>query len=589
LEKAALESEPRPVFFRRVDGAVQSLPTWVKTCRGGGTRAAFAILVTAVAADPAGDERGRRASPSLEFGSVAEEHGESSATVIADRPEADASRLRLLRRLMVAQEDERARIAQHLHDDLGQLLTSLRLTLGGLRSSVETQPGLARLVDSALALLTNIDDGLDFLAWELRPAALEGLGLAKVIEGYVSEWSRHTSVLARFHSRLTEADRFPPAIEATIYRIAQEALNNVAKHSQARTVNVTLEPRHGRLVLAVEDDGIGFAVHEARDRTMGLSGMRERAGAVGGTIEWEPTPGGGTTVLATIPMVDTPLAAPAASSIALIGQDAALVAKVTPTDAVLGALRARLLDLQHAVAARDEFIATVAHELRNPISPLVFQVRLALDKTDQMAAAGEVATIPWVQTQLRRMEQRLHRLLETLDRLLDVSRLSTGRIDLQPESLDFAQIVQEVLTGFEAELAVARCPVSFTTRGETVGCWDRIRLEQICRNLISNAVRFGAGRPLTIEVNGDSNRVTLVVCDHGIGIARSLHSRIFERFERGVERRSGGFGIGLWVAKNICIAMNGEISVESEPGAGACFTVTLPRRIGATSVLQEKL
>ena len=133
----------------------------------------------------------------------------------------------------------------------------------------------------------------------------------------------------------------------------------------------------------------------------------------------------------------------------------------TPTDAVLGALRGRLLELQNAVGARDEFIATVAHELRNPISPLVFQVRLALDKTEQMASSGEAPTVAWVQSQLRRMEQRLHRLLETLDRLLDVSRLATGRIDLQLEPLDLVQVAQEVLSSFEAELAVARCPVSF--------------------------------------------------------------------------------------------------------------------------------
>ena len=97
-------------------------------------------------------------------------------------------------------------------------------------------------------------------------------------------------------------------------------------------------------------------------------------------------------------------------------------------------MRARLQELQHAVAARDEFIATVAHELRNPVAPLMFQLRLAIEKAEQMASAGEPLPAEWVQSQLRRIEQRLHRLLETLDRLLDVSRLSTGRIDLQPEA-----------------------------------------------------------------------------------------------------------------------------------------------------------
>ena len=244
---------------------------------------------------------------------------------------------------------------------------------------------------------------------------------------------------------------------------------------------------------------------------------------------------------------------------------------------MLNAARSRLGELQHALAARDEFIATVAHELRNPVAPLMFQIRLAIDKAEQIAAASEPVPVDWVQTQLRRIEQRLHRLLETLDRLLDVSRLSTGRIDLQPERVSLATAVREVVSSFESELRVARCTLAFTERGDTDGWWDRMRVEQICQNLLSNAIRFGAGRPIAIAVEGDRDFATLQVRDHGVGIARELHARIFERFERGVERRSGGFGIGLWVVKNICMAMGGSISVESELGEGACFTVMLPR------------
>ena len=109
--------------------------------------------------------------------------------------------------------------------------------------------------------------------------------------------------------------------------------------------------------------------------------------------------------------------------------------------------------------------------------------------------------VEWVQSQLRRIEQRLHRLLETLDRLLDVSRLSTGRIDLQPEPMNLAQAVREVISTFEAELAVARCKLTFSERGDATGTWDRLRLEQICRNLLSNAMRFGAGRPIEVVVD----------------------------------------------------------------------------------------
>jgi signal transduction histidine kinase len=244
----------------------------------------------------------------------------------------------------------------------------------------------------------------------------------------------------------------------------------------------------------------------------------------------------------------------------------------------LAAIRTRLQELQRAVGARDEFIATVAHELRNPISPLAFQVRLALNKTEQLAATGTPVSVEWIQTQLRGVERRLHRVLETLDRLLDVSRLSTGRIDLQVEPMNLAEVVREVIDAFEGELAVARCKVTLSERGTATGVWDRLRVEQVCRNLLSNAIRFGAGRPIEIAVDADHDFATLEVRDHGIGIAADQQSKIFERFEQGVETRSGGFGIGLWIVRNICVAMGGTVSVESAVGDGACFTVLLPRR-----------
>jgi signal transduction histidine kinase len=243
------------------------------------------------------------------------------------------------------------------------------------------------------------------------------------------------------------------------------------------------------------------------------------------------------------------------------------------------AIRARLQELQRAVAARDEFIATVSHELRNPIAPLAFQVKLALDKTEQFAAAGTPVSTDWIQTQLRGVEQRLHRLLETLDRLLDVSRLSTGRIDLQVEPMNLGQVVREVIGAFDAELAVARCKLTFTERSEATGVWDRVRVEQVFRNLLSNALRFGAGRPIEVAVDSTREFATVSIRDHGIGIAPAQQSKIFERFERGLEQRSGGFGIGLWIVRNICVAMGGTVSVESTVGEGATFTVRLPRRL----------
>ena len=501
------------------------------------------------------------------------------AAEIADRTQAEASRARLLRRLVVAQEDERRRLAQDLHDGLGQRLTALRLILEGLDGHPS---GQSTETATALEMLARIDQDVDFIAWELRPAALDEVGLARVLESYVKEWSRHAGVPAAFHARPGNLPQFAPEVEASIYRIAQEALNNVAKHARARSANVLLELRGENLALVIEDDGVGFQPAAKGDTMLGLTGMRERALAVGGTVELEPTPGGGTTVLACIPTTGCREHLRTAGDprdgtdpdFAHADRDDTIEA----SGPALTAIRTRLQELQRAVGARDEFIATVAHELRNPIAPLTFQVRLALNKAEQLAAAGTPISVEWIQTQLRGVEQRLYRLLETLDRLLDVSRLSTGRIDLQAEPMDLAEVVREVIEGFEAELAVARCNLTLSARGEATGSWDRLRVEQVFRNLLSNAIRFGAGRPIEVAVDADSDFASVTVRDHGIGIAPDQQSKIFERFERGSEQRSGGFGIGLWIVRNICAAMGGAVSVESTLGEGACFTVMLPRR-----------
>ena len=504
-------------------------------------------------------------------------------TEIVDRTQVEAARMRLLRRLIVAQEDERRRIARDLHDDLGQRLTGLRLALEALGVSTGDDAALTGTIADALGMLAHIDEGLDFLAWELRPAALDELGLIKVLDTYVEEWSRHAGVRALFHAPLQDVERFAAEIEVSVYRIAQEALHNVAKHARARSVNVLLETRGEHIVVVIEDDGVGFHGVGSSEQMIGLTGMRERAAAVGGTLDIEPTPGGGTTVLARIPIVlparlgrahdqrsgDQPGGASSSDGSTAVADS---------NGTVLTSMRARLQELQHAVASRDEFIATVAHELRNPVAPLMFQLRLAIEKAEHMAPAGEALPSEWVQSQLRRIEQRLHRLLETLDRLLDVSRLSTGRIDLQPEPMNLARVVRDVIGTFEAELSVARCTVVLTERQEATGSWDVLRIEQICRNLVSNAIRFGAGRPIDVVVDADPECATLEVRDHGVGIAPTLHTRIFERFERGAEQRSGGFGIGLWVVKSVCVAMGGTVAVESDLGEGACFTVRLPRR-----------
>ncbi len=491
----------------------------------------------------------------------------------------EEARIRLLRRLVIAQEEERRRIARDLHDHLGQQLTSLRLKIEAVRSGAASLPTVHATLTQADALLVQIDRDIDFLSWELRPAALDDLGLRAVLENYVHEWSRHSNVPARFHAEGVTDERVAPEIEATLYRIAQEALNNVARHARARAVDVLLEQRGRTMSLIVEDDGIGFDPATVSTKMIGLLGMRERATVVGGTLDIEPTAGGGMTVLARVPLHLTDVRAPEGSMAPAETAGAADGLGARVSSELMPRSSSRIQELQRAVAARDEFIATVAHELRNPISPLMFQVRLSIDKAEQMDRSGEPVSADWARAQLRRIEQRLHRLLETLDRLLDVSRLSSGRIDLELDEVDLVESVRDVLLSFEAELAVAKCEMKVTMPASVLGRWDRLRLDQICRNLVSNAIRFGAGRPIHVTVEADNDVATLRVRDYGIGISADKQEVIFERFERGPDAtRSGGFGIGLWMVRTVCTAMGGSITVESAVGVGATFAVRLPRR-----------
>jgi two-component system, chemotaxis family, CheB/CheR fusion protein len=210
----------------------------------------------------------------------------------------------LMKRLVTAQEEQRARISRDLHDQLGQQLTALRLAL---ERHVDHGGASAQDLDRALAMTRDIDAAIDFLAWELRPTALDDLGLAAALPRYVEEWSNHHGISARFESRGSVANVLPPELETTFYRIVQEALNNVAKHSHAGAVDIVLERRDAEVVLVIEDDGVGFdgtADHDGKG--IGLVGMRERAALTGATLQVETSPGNGTTVYLRAPIQVSP-------------------------------------------------------------------------------------------------------------------------------------------------------------------------------------------------------------------------------------------------------------------------------------------
>lgn len=223
---------------------------------------------------------------------------------VAVRQDAEAQIKALFKRLVSVQEDERRRIARDIHDQLGQALTALRLHLELLRNDAALPPALIQPVERTQRTSAEIDSSLDFLTWQLRPVALDHLGLPSALAGLVSGWMARFGIAAEYARTGAELPRLPADVETNLYLIAQEALHNVYKHARATSVTVLLQHLGDSLQLTVEDDGRGFdpaSAAAAAPEHLGLVSMRERTGLIGGALQIESSQAG-TTVLVRVPL-----------------------------------------------------------------------------------------------------------------------------------------------------------------------------------------------------------------------------------------------------------------------------------------------
>jgi signal transduction histidine kinase len=255
-----------------------------------------------------------------------------------------------------------------------------------------------------------------------------------------------------------------------------------------------------------------------------------------------------------------------------------------PADAsalVLAELRGRIAVLEDELRARDAFIIAAAHELRNPISPLMLHVQRLTTVARKAEARPEGGVpAPWLSNQLDMFGKRLTRFLSALNRILDVSSIQSGRIQLVTEDVDLAELVRDVSGGFERELVAAGSTLTLEVEASLPGRWDRMRLEQVVSNLLSNAIRYGDSKPILVAARAQPDGfVELTVKDQGVGIAEADQARIFQRFERAHLQYRSGFGVGLWMVQQLCEAMGGSVRVESSPGEGAAFRVVLPTNL----------
>jgi PAS domain S-box-containing protein len=226
---------------------------------------------------------------------------------IAEHRAAEERIKRLLREIVHTQEGERRRIARDLHDQLGQQLNAMAINLDILKKECEEHNIPCERIETIQAIVEQLDSDVDFLTWQLRPTVLDDLGLLAALRKYVHEWSKHFGIQVEVFSTGMEKNRLSMEVETMLYRIAQEALNNVSKHSQAKNVSLLLERRPDEIWLTIEDDGSGFelekqAVSGGDGDGLGLIGIRERTALVGGTVDIESSPGKGTNILVRIPL-----------------------------------------------------------------------------------------------------------------------------------------------------------------------------------------------------------------------------------------------------------------------------------------------
>jgi signal transduction histidine kinase len=232
---------------------------------------------------------------------------------------------------------------------------------------------------------------------------------------------------------------------------------------------------------------------------------------------------------------------------------------------------------EEAVRSRDEFIFVASHELKTPITSLLLQIQMwgRMIHTGKLGTAKQETQIKMVETSAAQV-RRLERLI---DSLLDVSRISSGKFNLEMKDMDLSVVVREVIEGYSAELSKSNCPIEVRVTTPILGRWDPLRIEQVLLNLLSNACRYGAGKPIEVTARATDYGAEIRVRDHGPGIAPNDQKRIFDRFERASSIHSyGGLGLGLYITRQIVEAHGGSIRVESILGQGSTFFVELPSR-----------
>jgi len=244
-------------------------------------------------------------------------------------------------------------------------------------------------------------------------------------------------------------------------------------------------------------------------------------------------------------------------------------------EVLLSKLQQTQNELEHAVRMRDDFMSIVSHEVRTPLNGLILETQLR--KLHLAKGNAAAFSMDKMQAMVERDERQIQSLIRLIEDMLDVSRIRTGKLSIRTSAFDLAELVGNLLESFSAQIAAAESSVTYTAEEPVIGVWDEFRIEQVVANLLTNALRYGARKPIEVRVYVVAGQARVEVRDQGIGISPENQRRIFQQFERVAANHAiHGLGLGLFISDQIVAAHGGEIVVESEEGNGSMFRVCLP-------------
>lgn len=228
------------------------------------------------------------------------------------------------------------------------------------------------------------------------------------------------------------------------------------------------------------------------------------------------------------------------------------------------------------IQARDEFLSIVSHELKTPLTVMLLKLHNELDSIRSASLAN--FSVSRLMKVLKNSEQQIAWLKSMINDLLDVSLITTGKMNLQPEDTDLVTITNQVTQSFSEMLKRKKYKIKTKARSAVVGKWDKVRIEQAITNLISNAIKYGNGKPIEITISKNGNQGKFIIKDQGIGIPSQEQKVIFDLFKRasGPSEYKKGLGVGLFITSQIVKIHGGKIKVSSAPAKGTSFTIELP-------------